>query len=243
LRIADLESHLTLSKRQAQMAIGKASKSCRFVKQISILEDNVSSLTARIVHLEECDSFLIGIIESACELLDFVGEAHRVSERIAALERSSGGVETFWYDPRRCNAIVLLQDRGQHIGEAVDGCQKALTTMHSVMLPRNPLPGTFPQLLAIFRSTQRIHRLIELNLVAGANFALGWTCKWHPSLNFVSMSLSLPSRGAQLRVHMDATLQPARRLIARLLREDAAFFREHHYLDPLGVDDSDQTLM
>jgi hypothetical protein len=42
LRIADLESRLTLSKRQAQMAIGKASKSCGFVKQISILEDKVS---------------------------------------------------------------------------------------------------------------------------------------------------------------------------------------------------------
>jgi hypothetical protein len=26
--------------------------------------------------------------------------------------------------------------------------------MHSVMLPRNPLPRTFPQLLAAFRSTQ-----------------------------------------------------------------------------------------
>jgi hypothetical protein len=38
---------------------------------------------------------------------------------------------------------VLLQDRAQHIGEAVDGCRKALTTMHSVMLPRNPLPETF----------------------------------------------------------------------------------------------------
>jgi hypothetical protein len=42
---------------------------------------------------------------------------------------------------------------------------------------------------------------------------------------------------------MDATLQPARRLIARLLRENAAFFREHHYLDRLGIDDSDQQLM
>jgi hypothetical protein len=69
LRIADFESRLTLSKHQAQMAIGKASKSCGFVKQISILEDKVSSLTAKIVHLEECDSFLVGIIESACELL------------------------------------------------------------------------------------------------------------------------------------------------------------------------------
>jgi hypothetical protein len=69
LWIADLESRLTLSKCQAQMAIGKASKSCGFVKQISILKDKVSSLTAKIVHLEECDSFLVGIIESACKLL------------------------------------------------------------------------------------------------------------------------------------------------------------------------------
>jgi hypothetical protein len=43
--------------------------------------------------------------------LDFVGEARRVAERIAALERSSEGVKTFWSDPRRRSAIVLLQDR------------------------------------------------------------------------------------------------------------------------------------
>jgi hypothetical protein len=33
------------------------------------------------------------------------------------------------------------------------------------------------------------------------------------------------------------------KVIARLLREDAAFFREHHYLDPLGVDDSDNPML
>jgi hypothetical protein len=37
---------------------------------------------------------------------------------------------------------------------------------------------------------------------------------------------------------MENTLQPARRLVARLLEADAAFFREFHYLDPLGIDDS-----
>jgi hypothetical protein len=115
--------------------------------------------------------------------------------------------------------------------------------MHSVMLPRNPLPGSFPLLLNTFRSSQQIHRLIELNLVAGANFALGWMRKWHPRLNYSSMSLSYPSDGASLRVHLENTLQPARRIIARLLREDAEFFREHHYLDPLGVDDSDNPIL
>jgi hypothetical protein len=56
-------------KRQAKLAMDKASKSCGFMKQISILEDKVSGLMAKIVHLEECNSFLIGIVESVCEML------------------------------------------------------------------------------------------------------------------------------------------------------------------------------
>jgi hypothetical protein len=111
------------------------------------------------------------------------------------------------------------------------------------MLPRNPLPESFKQLLDVFRTSRRIHRLIELNLVAGANFALGWIRKWHPRLIYSSMSLSLPPGPATLGVHMDATLQPARRIIARLLQEDARFFCNYHYLNPLLVDDSDQPML
>jgi hypothetical protein len=175
--------------------------------------------------------------------LDFAAEARRVAERNTALEKASEGIDSLWSDPRRRRAIVLLQDRAQHIGEAVDGCQRSPTTMHSVMLPSNPLPGGFPLLLDTFRSSQRIHRLIELNLVAGANFALGWVRKWHPRLNYSSMSQSYPLGGASLRVHLENTLQPARRIIARLLQENAMFFREHHSLDPLGVDDSDNPML
>jgi hypothetical protein len=68
-RISDLEARLTLAKRQAQMAFDKASKTSGLMKQVSILDDKVSSLMAKIVHHEECDSFVIGIIESACEIL------------------------------------------------------------------------------------------------------------------------------------------------------------------------------
>jgi hypothetical protein len=39
------------------------------MKQVSSLEIQVSDLMAKIVHLEECDAFLVGIIELACELL------------------------------------------------------------------------------------------------------------------------------------------------------------------------------
>jgi hypothetical protein len=111
------------------------------------------------------------------------------------------------------------------------------------MLPHNPLPATFPLLLDTFRSSHHIHRLIELNLVAGANFALGWIRKWHPRLNYSSMSMSLAPGGASLRVNMENMPQPARRLVARLLEADAVFFHKYHYFDPLGVDDSDNLLL
>jgi hypothetical protein len=68
-RIADLENRLTLAKRQAQMTIDKASKACGLMKQISVLDDKMSGLVAKVVHHEECDSYVTGIIESACEML------------------------------------------------------------------------------------------------------------------------------------------------------------------------------
>jgi hypothetical protein len=68
-RISDLEGRLSLMKCQAKTSLDKASKSCGLMKQISVLEDKVSGLVARIVHLEECDSFLVGIVESVCEML------------------------------------------------------------------------------------------------------------------------------------------------------------------------------
>jgi hypothetical protein len=105
--------------------------------------------------------------------LDPAAEDRQVSERVAALERVSSDTNNFWVDARLHSAIVLLQDRVQHVGESVDGCRKSLTTMYSVMLPRYPPPENFGQLLEVFRTSQRIHRLIELKLVAGANFALG----------------------------------------------------------------------
>jgi hypothetical protein len=69
LRILDLESHLSWIKRQAQIALDKAGKSHDLMKQVSNLEDEVSSLVAKIAHFEEYESFLIGITESVCEML------------------------------------------------------------------------------------------------------------------------------------------------------------------------------
>jgi hypothetical protein len=56
-------------KRRAKTAMNQASKSYGLMKQVSILEDKVSGLVAQVMHLEECDSFLVDFIESACEQL------------------------------------------------------------------------------------------------------------------------------------------------------------------------------
>jgi hypothetical protein len=68
-RISDLEGQLLLLKRQAKAAIDQAGRSFGLMKQVSSLEIQVYDLMAKIAHLEECDSFLARIIESACEKL------------------------------------------------------------------------------------------------------------------------------------------------------------------------------
>jgi hypothetical protein len=68
-RISDLEGRLSLLKRQAKTVVDQAGKSFDLMKRVSLLENQVSDLMAKIIHLKECDSFLIGIIESVSEQL------------------------------------------------------------------------------------------------------------------------------------------------------------------------------
>jgi hypothetical protein len=67
--ITDLEGQLSWLKRQAKAAMDQAGRSFGLMKQVSSLESQVYDLMAKIAHLKECDSFLVGIIESACEQL------------------------------------------------------------------------------------------------------------------------------------------------------------------------------
>jgi hypothetical protein len=130
--------------------------------------------------------------------------------------------------------VVRLQDRANHIEEAVGGCRKALMTIFTFMLPRNLPPKNFRQLLDTFKSSQRVHRLVKLQLVAGAQFSLTWLCKWKPQLDFETISKWFPShksKGVLLKRHLDATLEPVKMMIDQLLKAGARYFEEHHYLD------------
>jgi hypothetical protein len=60
---------LALLKRQAKSALDLAEKSYSLMRQLSSLEDKVSGLVAQVMHVKECDSYLVDIIESACEQL------------------------------------------------------------------------------------------------------------------------------------------------------------------------------
>jgi hypothetical protein len=59
-RISDLQGRLSLLKCQVKEAMDQAGKSFGLTKRVSLLEDQVSNLTAKIIHLEECDFFLLG---------------------------------------------------------------------------------------------------------------------------------------------------------------------------------------
>jgi hypothetical protein len=72
-------------KHEAKIALDKASKSCCFMKSISTLEDKVSGLVAQVMHLEECDFFLVDFIESACEQLKCKFPAYHLEKKIAAV--------------------------------------------------------------------------------------------------------------------------------------------------------------
>jgi hypothetical protein len=56
-------------KRQASTAMTQASKSYGLMKQVYVLEDKLSGSVAEVMHLKECDSFLVEFIESACKQL------------------------------------------------------------------------------------------------------------------------------------------------------------------------------
>jgi hypothetical protein len=68
-RISDLEGRLALLKHQAKYALEQAGKSYSLMRRVFLLEVQVSGLVAKVMHLEECDSYLIEIIESTCEQL------------------------------------------------------------------------------------------------------------------------------------------------------------------------------
>jgi hypothetical protein len=68
-RILDLEGRLSLMMRQAKTALHQVGKSYGLMRSISVLEDKVPGLVAQVMHLKECDSFLVDFIESACEQL------------------------------------------------------------------------------------------------------------------------------------------------------------------------------
>jgi hypothetical protein len=159
--------------------------------------------------------------------LDPSTEDHRVGERVVALEGVTSDINNFWSDAHRRDVVVQRQDRAHHIEEVVEGCRRAVTTMFSIMIPRNPFPMNFSELLDIFKTSRCIHHLIEMNLIVGANFALTWVLNWHPQLNFDNMSQGLPpqrSWSTSMQVHMNATIEPTRRIIAHFLEADAQFF-------------------
>jgi hypothetical protein len=119
--------------------------------------------------------------------------------------------------------MVLLEDRVDQTANIVGTCQNALANTFMVMLPRNLPPSNFAQLLEEFRNVSKIQRLIELQFIVGAQFALAWIRLWISELETDYMSRGFPPKSGdkvRLQKHLEATLQPAERMINKLLQVD-----------------------
>jgi hypothetical protein len=64
-RIADLEGRLDSLKKQTTVAMRQDEKSTALSQKVSLLEDQVSALTTKVVHLKECDLYMIEVLEAA----------------------------------------------------------------------------------------------------------------------------------------------------------------------------------
>jgi hypothetical protein len=56
-------------KQQTTIAIGQAEKSAALSQKVSLFEDQMSVLMAKVVQLEECDLYMTEIVEAASEQL------------------------------------------------------------------------------------------------------------------------------------------------------------------------------
>jgi hypothetical protein len=82
-------------------------------------------------------------------------------------------------------------------------------------------------LLDAFETSQCVHRLVKLQLIGGAQFAFTWLRKWKLQLDYDTISKGFPShksKGVLLKRHLDVMLEPAKRMIDRLLKADAKYF-------------------
>jgi hypothetical protein len=68
-RIVDLENQVSTLKHQTRVAMAQAKKSSDLSKKVSSLEDQMSILMAKIVQLEECNLYMLEIIETTSDQL------------------------------------------------------------------------------------------------------------------------------------------------------------------------------
>jgi hypothetical protein len=107
------------------------------------------------------------------------------------------------------------------------------------MFPRNPQPATLPDLMKKFKIVHQIHDFVKAQLMASARFALIWLKICHPKLDLNNVIDVCYSKLKQRRKNVDklndAVTPIAEKMIEELLRVDATFFQEYHYVDALDA--------
>ena len=141
-------------------------------------------------------------------------ESKRVASRLNAAESlSSPTTRKFWSNRVKGRAMAFLQDRIEQVGPLLERCEGALTFIHSVLFPLNPLPERLHRLLNKFRDGFRIHKFIHREMISGAMSALAWVKAHHRRIILKDVAEGPPpaSNGEPLDMtpFYDVALKPA----------------------------------
>ena len=106
-----------------------------------------------------------------------------MNARVEAVSNLAQPHEVFWKDKSRTSVIALFKDRVEQVHSFFWTCRDKLAMVYRTMFPLNPQPNTLPQLFGRFKDAAEVRKLVQSQMVAGAEIALAFVYDAFPSLN------------------------------------------------------------
>jgi len=151
--------------------------------------------------------------------VDIKEEEERVRRRLIALHEVAARVPPYWQERPLGHVLVTLQDRADQVNRFAGCCESILSMVNEELFPLDPAPDGLYKLLLKFRSREKIHKLVQAQLVAGAMVALACVRIHHPHIDLNAIGGGLPEPPGGGRVDMEPHYEAARRPAKKIIRQ------------------------
>ena len=116
-----------------------------------------------------------------------------MEQRVAQEEkRNSSGAQYFWSDAPRAKILTRMLDRVWRAAFLLQSCETTLSKVHRMLFPHNPQPQGLNALTNQFRDRKSVKKMVNAQLVVGANIALAYFSKHRPAFTIHKVMSTLP---------------------------------------------------